>query len=422
MPSKKEIETELKRRGISIPRSDDEILSQQLQQPQQQQQMDPNLEQSWVEKIGSGTMPYVSKPLDAFGGFMEKFAAPVAGGILQGVGSSAASIGNLGLSPFTDKRIPHPDLKQYLQPGDATDIGFLVGEMGGYGLGGGAAGKALGAGSKAAGFGQQGGLVGLLSDLAVGSGAGAAISEDLPGGRALGAALGGGVNLLPAVMPGSVGKLVLKGKEAAQKLYGKKYDKVFDLAKELNVFNNVRVPNVKQVVIKRAPGGSKFVESIKRFENNPTLKNAHEAQSDMGKLARKLQSLDRKRGLISTERKALEEALNAQKKYRGEMFRKMQEAKNSNLTQSYADVTKGYAQDVAPYLNSKTIQSAAAGELPAWRIPYALGNPLTKEGHMFRQALGQQYPQIPLTMAATGAGGASALGVGGLLYNLFKGE
>lgn len=396
--------------------SENDILAEQLksQTPTEQR------ERSFLEKVGEGDAPYLSAVLEPFLSGMDKYAAPVAGGLLQGVGSTSASIGNLALMPFTDKRIPQPDLKQYLKPGLATDIGYGAGELGGYLLGGSGAAKGLTKALQASKVPvPASGMSGILADILKGGAIGGAVSEGLPGGRLAGSLLGGAFGAAGNVMPSKVGRKVLEGQQRAKEGYRATYQNIFNDANASGVASNLKIPSINSQAIKEAPGGSKVVKAIDKFKSSPTLENAHKAQSDLGRIAKKLNDYDVRRGLNSLERSALEEALLAQKKIRGSIFQNLSKDEGSNLAQRYQNATLGYARDVGPYLQSRAIQEAAAGQIPAWQLPFRL-NPATRQGYMFSQALPGQYPQIPLTNIA--AAGTAGLGAGSALAKYLLGE
>jgi hypothetical protein len=394
--------------------SQEQSAPQEMSQPEDMGQPQPNYKHprlegalesmglgkgSWLERMGENQVP----GLDAFGSKMEQYGAPVAGGILQGAGSSAASIGNLALSPFTDKKIPHPDLKQYLEPGMATDIGFGLGELGGYAMGGGAAAKLIGKGQQAAGLSGLTGKTGMLADALKGFGAGAAISEDLFGGRALGGALGAAGAMGSTLTNSGVGKKVMGSFGKAKNKFNKLYGSIWDMAKKEGIGTNMSVPSISINKIKKGAGGTKYTEALTKFKNNPTLENAQKAQSDLGKLATHLDDMARtKPNKFSTrERDALDAALNAQKKIKGKMFEEMSKSKDGKLAKKYFETSKGYAKEVGPYLDNPIILKAEANNIPASKLGKALKNRELESTHKFmeKRGMGKEFPQVGASRA-----------------------
>lgn len=431
-----EIDAELRKRGVI----DDEVMQNGAQPTEipTEQPLEPSLkyprmealleqlglggEDSWLARYGRGE--------PARGAALINLPAGVGAGVAQGLGSSGASIANLVLPE--GGKLPHPDLKKNIPEGMASDVGFLLGEIGGYGLGAGGAAKGLGKLAQAMQLYKPVGMSGVLAEALKGAGIGGAISENLPGGRGLGAALGGAGSLASQAMPGTAGKKVLEGQERAKDIYKKSYGNLFKDAERIGVSQNVRVPKVDSSVIKDGVGGSRALKAFEKFKSSPTLENAHKAQSDLGKLARKLEKIDMQRGLLSTERAALESALDAQARIRGSMYQKMSSKEGGQqLFNRYASLTEGYASDVVPFLQSKSVQQAAAGEISPSAMAKKLGSPNTREAYMFRQALGKDYPQVKMSAMMPKilkyGGGAAGLGLaagslGGSLYDELMGK
>jgi len=288
----------------------------------------------------------------------------VAGGLLQGAGDIGASLANIPLSLVnraagTNLRVPHPNLGKYVDPSLASQAAFGAGQILPMLMGGASGATALG---------KIGGLskipfAGKLARPVEGAITGAAIGEDKEGDRKLGAILGAGGNIalsakrfINKLSPKNVQQAVIDAKYAVQDKYHNLYEGLFNKANKAGLSEiPLRVPKIDFELIKDA-STDKFYKSLQNFNKNPNLKNAHLAQSDMGKFVRHMEKLSKNNALTSSQNRAVEEAAKAQKKLRGSMFHAMSSSGNKSLAKEYGTTTKGYAKEVVPYNTSKLVK------------------------------------------------------------------
>ncbi|MGE4118943.1 MAG: hypothetical protein AB7F29_13805 [Candidatus Nitrosocosmicus sp.] len=250
-------------------------------------------------------------------------------------------------------------------------------------------------------------------------------SEEMPGGR-LGAA---GVG---AVAPGVAGISKSKiGQRASDVISGieDKYQGLYrgllGEAKKIDK-GSVRIPSTLSnkteditSLFKTAPARQK--NAIKRFESNPSIENAHTAQSNLGAIKAKLKSQqDRGIDIGSEGRATIRAADDLQKRIRGAMHQWFSESGRPDLSSQYRKITTQYAQEAAPYrpfmyqehepkelatklLTSKDFsKTAAAKELPGFGV------------RKFIEPAISPAKKIGGTAALIGTG--SALGLPGIYY------
>ncbi len=249
----------------------------------------------------------------------------------------------------------------------------------------------------------------LSSILGGGLGAGASAGSQYvnPGesrleNAAKGAAVGSALGVIPPALS-SVGKGAKKVKDAlstnkiAKKVitdranirndYKNYYSDLFKEA-EAKGINNVKIPklNTKAILENSTSRESKALEE---FLREPSLKNAHSAQSDLGKIIRRLDKTNENVGLPTDKLRALESARQAQKKIKGSMFDAFNKSEGSQLANKYGKITEGYAKDVIPYTKSKPINTYKKGELTEKDFVNAL-----MKDKKFKKQLGDKYPEL----------------------------
>lgn len=97
----------------------------------------------------------------------------------------------------------------------------------------------------------------------------------------------------------------------------------------------------------------------KAFMENPTFKNAHEYQSQLGSEIRSLSKAGKADQASRNELSALKDA----KKAVLEDMKRHANSKGSYLADKYSEASKYYAEHVAPYIEDKAIAKIAKGEI-----------------------------------------------------------
>ena len=339
--------------------------------------------------------------------------APFAGGAVQTGGDIGASLGNLGLKPInalfgTDYNIPHPELRRHFNQGGMGDAAFFGGQLAGGLVPGAGAIKGLQASRRA------GGYAGLGMQAAKGAGIGYATGEDPEGERGLATALGGLTGGASALTAGGIERRIMADRARQMNRHGEVYRDIFQSAENAGIRNpnvNINAENFDRVM-KRVP--EKYRERISNVRNNPTIEGLHEAQSDLGRWIRKVESSAEAKThtLPISQQRSLESAREIRRQIQDGITQSL--AENGLLEESllYPELTRSYAENVAPYF-AKAIGDVAQGAAK----PNKLAERLIKD-EKFMMQLGRHYPELGInsalnsTMARTAMGaGAGALGI-----------
>jgi hypothetical protein len=180
-------------------------------------------------------------------------------------------------------------------------------------------------------------------------------------GAAIGGALGGGAQ---ALMGGKelagaflkthpaekfAGKFIgeMKG---VQKQYANAYENFLTQAEKSGA-DKIGLPkiNTKDIFEHAAKSEKGY---LKKFITDPTIRNAHKAQSDLGKLVSRLKQ---RKGLSGSETDTLQAAIKAQNKIRNSIDKSLTGKGQGLLAKEYKDLTAGYTKDVIPYRTSNAI-------------------------------------------------------------------
>ena len=111
--------------------------------------------------------------------------------------------------------------------------------------------------------------------------------------------------------------------------------------------------------------------SIRRYMKYPTIKNAHKAQSDIGKLVNQLEKIPNR---TSEQNSVIRNALKNKDLIQDSIHNAL--GKGSELSNRYRQLGEGYATEVGPYLNpkiDKLMKSYKKGELLPEDFAKAMG-------------------------------------------------
>lgn len=386
------------------------------------------------DSVDNSLMDQIGNYAGKFNQAIESSRLPAfAGGLLQGAGDIGASLANVPLE-LADKisgkniKVPHPNLGQYLPSDLATQASFGAGElatpMGGFGKLAGLTGKSLNATENI----SKIPLIGrLIAKPLEGAATGAAIGEDKEGNRGLGAIAGAAGNtaltLKDMMSSSKLAQGILNAKNSAKQKYSGLYEGLFNEANQKGLGDTpLRVPKIDSSLIKDN-AADKYTKSLEDFNNNPTLENAHWAQSDMGKLDDYYSKMYNRAGLTSPQIKAWKEVQDAQKKIRGSMFSGLTKNGSQDLANEYGKLTQGYKQEVVPYLKSKPISDLESNEITHKEFLNKKFKPSLKALHPEldrAQMINKFIKMIPVKSIIGGAAGAAGIGAGYNAYNDWK--
>ncbi len=365
----------------------------------QDEQVAPQKQMSYREQLGKGIQDAVK------GGGIGLFQG------LSDIGANIAQVPSDIYSMATGRegyKAPKPDFRSFMPQSTTGKISGTIGEYAAPFLAPGAIAESLG--SKA------------LSKLLIGSGVGAAESEN----RLLGGALGGASGLVPAAAKlinsstsKNIAKTLTQDKAAIKKAYTKQYGDLFKEAAEKGI-SDVAKPRINTKVIEDS-GMPKYYKALKQFQENPSLENAHWAQSGLGQLERKLDKVAETMGLTPPQNKAYREVQSAKKKIQEAMFAQHKLGSQPELAKLYENISKGYKNEVVPWNSAKGLEDFGRGELKAKDLTKKLAN-----NKKFMAQLGDQFPQIKINKAIRSpffsTALAAALGLEGVhkLYGAVK--
>lgn len=376
----------------------------------------------------NGSTPTQSSFLDKAAGMADKFNNLIEGahlpevgaGFLQGAGDVGASLGNLIARPFGHP-IPHPNFQKYFGNSLGSKIAFGAGELGSQiplmASGAATIGRLTNIGSKA----------GLSGRVAQGTVSGGLLGENEEGGRLGGIVTGGVLPIASSTVKGiakmgsnKISDNVLKALRSTEKEYKQKFKSIFKEADRSGINRGLkRVEHDSHIL---ARGGDKdYIHALQEYNYNPTLSNAHSAQSDLGKY---IANIGRPKN--SLERHAKNEAKYVQKTLKENMIEHMHSKGRVDLALKYLDAKEGYKNELLPYLKSKPIKALQEGEIRKKNFANAIA-----KDEKFMSKIGQyRHPEISrretmskvLNSKAGQYGIGTALGSAGLygLARLFK--
>lgn len=328
-------------------------------------------------------------------------------GATQGLSDIALSVANLGL----ENKITHPNILNHSPESIYESLGQGLGQV--------IAPLAIPGGSA---YAASRIPPNVLSKILLGSGLGAAegyaTNEE---NRPLGAVLGGltgasssAINTLNSLRSKKIAEKIVTSKVGKMGEYDKLYSNLFGKEAEIKL----RTPSINaEKIIKHS--SSEYNAGLKKFLKDPTLRNAQDAQSDMGKLVSYYKKLAKSKPLTSSKLETIRAAEDAQKRLRGSIAIELEKIKPGKA-EEYARITHGYKNEVIPYTRQKAITEFQEGKLE----PKELVRDLLQDKKFMAQ-ISKNNPELrtrkfidatknnKIAMAiltALGAGAAGALG------------
>lgn len=307
-------------------------------------------------------------------------------GTYQGLGDIGASVGNIpaqGIEQFTGNRpysIPHPDLRSSYPQG-YEGLGMAAEIAPQFAIPGGASLRALKAVNNP--YGKA-----LLSS----AGAGLTSAAMNEGNRLIsgigGAALGAVPGIISPFRSETIANKLLRDKDKVKALYGNKYSNLFNQAEKKGI-NEVEIPDIDLDVI-AGSGMPKYRKALHKFVDNPSLENAHWAQSELGGLERNLDKVASNSGLTATQNQAYNEAVKAKEAIKKSMF-----SGDEHLSNLYDVISQGYKDNVVPWNTVKGLEDFRKGELTAADLTKQL-----LSNKKFKAQLLDKYPSLKVNALA----------------------
>lgn len=385
---------------------------QQQAQPQQQGELDPNVEsisqQPWVRSIAEGLHKIKGAPAALHSVTENPFvqgAESAARGALQTGGDTFASLANLINKPInaafgTNYKQEHPDFKKGIPYSLSNELAFLGGELGGAFVGSGFGGTpgALQALQKIP---RPQGWLGLAGDVASGAGLGYALGENAEGDRTLGTILGGILGPLSSISSKGITERILKDKGRQLERHNAAYNDIFEAADNANIrfnpkhLNEIGYENLLgdfKRLTKRLP--TDYRDAVFNFLNDTTTRNAHKLQSELGDFVRKVEGSEafKTRTLPGGKEATRAAAARIRDALKKDIPHTLAQGGLIGESIAYPAITKSYAKNVVPYLN-ESISDAALKNI----FPKQLPEKLAKDAEfMNKQKMAALYPEIKL--------------------------
>jgi len=352
------------------------------------------------------------------------YTNPLVGGALQEIGDVGASVGNFalkGINPILGENynIPHPELKQYLEPGLYTDAAFLGGQLGAGLVGLGGLGTGRGAIQALQHLPRPSGWSGLATDILKGAGGGYVTGENAEGDRTAGTILGGIAQPISSITNRGITNRVLGDRAREEARHAEMYGDIFGPALENNIplrgdhFLNTREP-IQQIFHNlRGRLGRDYRDVIDNFLTDPTIESGQRLQSSLGTFARNIEKTKawKTNSLPPGRQRAYDSATELRNALQRDIEGSLRRGGLPEEAALYNQTTRSFAQNVAPYRTP-----AISDVLEGVKHPDKLAKRL-REDEKFMIELGHRYPELGLNKAlpwATGIGSTAALGALGL--------
>ena len=352
-------------------------------------------EPGFIKKLGQGYLNY-------------------AGGALRGMGQS---IGDLGasainapisgieyLSGHNLPHVPHPNLINQNPESFGESVGQTLGQLaGGFALPGGAGIKGAQLaekGYKAFNSGKQLPLVGkLLAGGSAGAAEGALGNEqDRMLGAKLGGILGGGaqgassaLNFGRGIKSSNIAKQIENEMSNIGEHFKERFTHHLTEGEEAGANRFLNPEHKAKIPLLKKAGEGKLTYGIEKFNENPTLQNAHKAQSDLNKIVSKYSKS--KEGSLESD--VYDEAL----KLKNRMLKKISEAFEKSGAghhgEGYQKTRVDYATQAAPYLESPAIRGLLGKNKRGVQTvrPGEFADKLLQEEEFLAQA-GKKHPEL----------------------------
>lgn len=232
--------------------------------------------------------------------------------------------------------------------------------------------------------------------------------------------------LAPAITGGRSAAITSRGitnalsrhKQAAINQARQEYGQLFTSAADqgmTHAFPTGEILQNRNVITRNS--SPKHHRAYNQYLQNPTIENAHWAQSELGDLERHLQSIDNRQGLTPTQHRALRAARETRANIRDAMFSENALGANPELGQLYQKLATRYRENVVPYNRLEPLSEVEQGRM---RPKKAIKDLMNDEE--FRIQLARRYPGLFLHTPAAKNFGMAAGGLLGYdeLKKLFK--
>jgi hypothetical protein len=172
-----------------------------------------------------------------------------------------------------------------------------------------------------------------------------------------GAIKGAGKLLKPLTNKG-LGQSIVNEVKGLKKGFNKDYNSFFDKTEKLGL-NKIDISkstvNDMSNVLENVTD-KKYYKALQKAIDNPTPRNIHFAQSDLGKFIRKWKD---KNEIPTPVYEALKSANKAQNALKGDLYRGLMKKGGLEAPFEYANLSERYAKSLVPYLENTAVRKAS---------------------------------------------------------------
>ena len=289
------------------------------------------------------------EPEDNSSGILNFLKGLGVGGV-ESLANVAPSVANVALGPIdyfagTNFKRPYVNLEEFRPQTTGGHIGHIAGNIAGVLAPGGIATKAL---TKL--LGSPGVLKTAAATAAANAGISGGDNEFFHRG------LAGLTGIIPLAQGLRTKPLIAKAAEKKTELgkhFNKEYEGLFEQAdKVIPKEQGLKIPQLINTK-KGSEALSEFKEvkkAVGKFTSEPSIRNAHKAQSDLGKFIRGFEKANLGKPLSSTKIDAIETAKKLQDKIRDSMTDAFVRNNQKGLAKEYDFLTNEYREKMVPYL------------------------------------------------------------------------
>jgi hypothetical protein len=296
-------------------------------------------------------------------------------GVLHGAGQAIGDIGSSAINyPISLAErvsgnqlphVPHPNLINKNPESFGESLGQTLGQaFGGLAVPGGAALKGAQLAEKGYQALRAGRELPALGKM-IGAGLGGAAEgylgneENRPLGAKIGAALGAGgqgiasgLNFAKSLKSKNIAKSITDEMNRLKGHFGEVFSSHLHEGEQAGANRFLKHQPVNQSLFKKA-GESKQLHALEEYNANPTLSNAHEAQSDLNKLLSKYAFKKENK----VDRDIYKEALKTKNRLLQQISDAFEKSGRSSHGAGYQNARIDYANELGPYLNSPSIKA-----------------------------------------------------------------
>lgn len=216
-------------------------------------------------------------------------------------------------------------------------------------------------------------------------------------------------------------KDILNKEDKIKNIFNDLYENIWQEAKSKGYSNvNIKEPKIDIDKLRETTPHKKLL-AVEKLIENPTVKNAHMAKSDLLTLQR---NLNKKTTWLENERMQYNAVSKAIENIEKNMFKSKEGIIDKNLLDKYENIQKSYKEHAVPYVKNKAIQAYKRKEITKEELLNNLkkGEFAAKKGSEHNIEFKESLRNILSKFFGTGITGIG-LGIGGKIgYDIFKGH